>query len=283
MTISSSDIYSFSNATPAAPAGTGATSAVAAKDIMGKEDFLTLLVAQLKNQDPLNPDDPTEFTAQLAQFSSLEQLYNLNDSMQALAVAQGNSENLSTLGLIGQSVSYNGSAFTFDGKPVEVGYQLDGTAASVTLSIQNDKGQTISNLQAEATELSAGNHFLTWDGTDQNGNFVPSGSYKIILQAKAGGENTSIAAAPLIRSEVTGVDLSTGMLTTRDGEVLLKNVLKVMAQAGSPETATNPVNSESGITAPGIVASLATDNTASTDEEQTAQEVLDLFLQQSQP
>ncbi len=43
--------------------------------VMGKEDFLTLLVAQLQNQDPLNPDDPTEFTAQLAQFSSLEQLF----------------------------------------------------------------------------------------------------------------------------------------------------------------------------------------------------------------
>jgi len=253
---------------------------------MGKEDFLTLLVAQLKNQDPLNPDDPTEFTAQLAQFSSLEQLYNLNDSMQALSVAQGNSEKLSTLGLIGQSVSYHGSAFTFDGKPVEVGYQLDSTAASVTLSIQNNKGQTVSTLQAAATELGAGNHFLTWDGTDQNGNLVPSDSYKIILQASAGGENTSIAAAPLIRSEVTGVDLSTGMLTTRDSEVLLKNVLNVRTPTNSPETTTtltSPTNGESNAPATGIVASSATENTASTDNEQTAQEVLDLFLQQPQP
>ena len=279
MTTLSSDIYSFSSA---APAGTGATSSVAAKDIMGKEDFLTLLVAQLKNQDPLNPDDPTEFTAQLAQFSSLEQLYNLNDSMQALAIAQGNSEKLSTLGLIGQSVSYNGSAFTFAGKPVEVGYQLDGTAASVTLSIQNDKGQTVSTLQAADTELGAGNHFLTWDGTDQNGNLVPSGSYKIILQASAGGENSSIAAAPLIRSEVTGVDLTTGMLTTRDGEVLLRNVLKVMAPASSPETAAILASTESNTTAAGIVASSTTDDTASTDDEQTAQEIIDLFLQQTQ-
>jgi len=280
MTTLSSDIYSFSSA---APAGTGATSSVAAKDIMGKEDFLTLLVAQLKNQDPLNPDDPTEFTAQLAQFSSLEQLYNLNDSMQALAVAQGNSQKLSTLGLIGQSVSYNGSAFTFDGKPVEVGYQLDGTAASVTLSIQNEKGQTVSTLQAADTELGAGTHFMTWDGTDQNGNLVTSGKYKIILQASAGGENASIAAAPLIRSEVTGVDLSTGMLTTRDGEVLLRNVLKVMAPASSPETATILTNTENNTTATGIVASLATENTASTDDEQTAQEIIDLFIQQTQP
>lgn len=280
MTTLSSDIYSFPTT---APASGGTTSAAAAKDIMGKEDFLTLLVAQLKNQDPLNPSDATEFTAQLAQFSSLEQLYNLNDSMQALTLAQGNSQKLSTLSLIGQSVSYNGSDFTFDGKPVEVGYQLDGTAAGVTLSIQNEKGQTVNTLQAEATELAAGNHFITWDGTDQNGSLVAGGTYKIILQASAAGENASIAAAPLIRSEVTGVDLSTGMLTTRDGEVLLKNVLKVMAPASSPETATALINSENNTTATGIVASLPTDNTATTDDGQTAQEIIDLFLQQTQP
>ena len=58
------------------------------EDIMGKEDFLTLLVAQLQNQDPLDPDDASEFTSQLAEFSSLEQLQNLNDSMGELSSAQ---------------------------------------------------------------------------------------------------------------------------------------------------------------------------------------------------
>lgn len=269
--------------TVAAPSAGAASSVAKNADIMGKEDFLTLLVAQLKNQDPLNPDDPTEFTAQLAQFSSLEQLYNLNDSMQGLAVAQTNSERLSALSLIGQSVSYNGSAFTFDGNPVEVGYQLDGTAANVTLSIQNETGQTVSTLQAAPTELGAGNHFITWDGTDQNGNPVANGQYKIVLQASAGGEYASIASAPLIRSVVTGVDMSNGMLTTRDGEVLLKNVLKVMALGSSPESATASTDTDINNTATGIVASLPAENTASTDDGQTAQDLIDLFIQQTQP
>ena len=64
---------------------------------LGKEDFLTLLVAQLQNQDPMNPEDATEFTAQLAQFSSLEQLFNINENMEDLALAQQQSDRFSTM------------------------------------------------------------------------------------------------------------------------------------------------------------------------------------------
>lgn len=196
--------------------------------IMGKDDFLSLLVAQLKNQDPLKPDDPTAFTAQLAQFSSLEQLTNLNKSMEGLTTAQANSERLSSLGLIGKDVSYNSSTINLTGKPVEIGYQLDGTASSVTLSIQDANGKTVRTIQAADTELKAGNHFITWNGTDQNGNPVANGKYNIVLQSNAAGKDATIAAAPLVRSVVTGVDLSSGIITTRDGEVLFKNIIGVM-------------------------------------------------------
>ena len=86
MTIISSDTYTFPAAKTTSTSTAGAATVAKKDTIMGKEDFLTLLVAQLKNQDPLKPDDPTAFTAQLAQFSSLEQLTNLNKSMEGLAV-----------------------------------------------------------------------------------------------------------------------------------------------------------------------------------------------------
>lgn len=194
--------------------------------IMGKEDFLTLLVAQLQNQDPLNPDDPTEFTAQLAQFSSLEQLFNLNESMDNVADSVANSDRLSALGIIGKEVGYESSTFSFNGEAVDIGYKLDGDAASVKLLVQS-KGTTVAVL--DGTELTEGNHFITWDGLDQNGNQVATGDLTIVLQAKA-VEGETLAATPLIKSEVTGVDLDGadgGLLITKSGEIDFRDILGV--------------------------------------------------------
>jgi len=274
------DTSTYTSATTATTSSS--TSATKTADIMGKEDFLTLLVAQLQNQDPLNPDDPTEFTAQLAQFSSLEQLYNLNESMAGLTTAQANSEKLAALSLIGKEVSYNGSKFTYDGTPISVGYQLDGTATSVTLSLQDADGKTVKTLQAADTELTAGNHFITWDGTDLDGNPVAAGTYKIVLQATASGKDASVAAAPLISSEVIGVDLSNGMLTTNAGEVLLNNLIKVTESASSTQT-TAATTASTGTTdttnaATGIDAASTADKTATTDDGQTAQDIINSYI-----
>lgn len=276
----------FTTATAASTSAKTSTSTSASKtaDIMGKEDFLTLLVAQLQNQDPLNPDDPTEFTAQLAQFSSLEQLYNLNESMAGLTTAQANSQKLSALSLIGKEVSYNGSSFSFDGAPIAVGYQLDGVATGVTISLQNSDGKTIKTLQAEDTELKTGNHFITWDGTDMDGETVAAGTYKIVLSATAANSGAGVAAAPLISSEVTGVDLSNGMLTTKAGEVLFNNLIKVTESANSTKITalTNSAGTTNTTTntntAAGIVAATSADNTASTDDEQAAQDIITNYI-----
>lgn len=192
---------------------------------MGKQDFLKLLVTQLQNQDPLNPDDPTAFTAQLAQFSSLEQMYNLNDSMNTLVDSTNNSGKLSALGMMGKEVIYQSGSFSYGGEPVKIGYTLDGPATEVQLSIQDSSGKTVQTLSG--TELTKGNHMLTWDGLDQNGVTVPSGTYKIILQAK-GVDSQGVAISPLIRSEVTGVDLSgegTAILNTKAGDIDFSKIL----------------------------------------------------------
>ena len=94
MTVTSvSDVYSQASTTTS----TNAT-------VMGKDDFLSLLVAQLQNQDPLNPSDSTEFTAQLAQFSSLEQLQNINDTLAGFEVYQSTLNNIQSSNFIGKTV-----------------------------------------------------------------------------------------------------------------------------------------------------------------------------------
>lgn len=196
-------------------------------DIMGKEDFLTLLVAQLQNQDPLNPDDPTEFTAQLAQFSQLEQLFNLNDSINNMVTSNANADKFSTLQTIGKYVVYQDSKFEYSGEgDVHLGYQLDGKATEVQITVEKN-GSVIKVL--DGTELTKGNHFITWDGLDEDGNPAGEGSYTIAISAKA-TEGESIAASPLIKSEVTGVDLTGeygGQLQTHAGEVSFAAVLGV--------------------------------------------------------
>ena len=220
----SSYIDSINQATSAA---TGTSSSSITKDaVMGKEDFLMLLVAQLQNQDPLSPDDPTEFTAQLAQFSSLEQLFSLNEGMENMVNSNANSDRFATLNTIGKDVSYTGSSFNFTGSPVEIGYQLNGQASEVTLSLQN-KGVTIATLDGK--ELTNGSHFLTWDGQLADGQNAPPGEYEIVLQAKAATDE-SVGAAPLVRSEVTGVDLEGdygGILITKSGDVAFNSILGV--------------------------------------------------------
>lgn len=217
---------------PTASAAQSSSSATSSGEILGKQDFLTLLVAQLQNQDPLNPDDPTEFTAQLAQFSSLEQLFNLNESMDNLVTSNANSDKLSTLNTIGKEVAYQRSSFSYNGEPVTLGYQLDGQASDVTLALQHN-GATIALLKGE--ELTKGTHYLTWDGLTENGQPAPQGEYKIIIQAKA-AEGENVAANPVVRSEVTGVDLEGeygGTLITNAGEVAFNTILGVF-EPGSP-------------------------------------------------
>jgi len=239
----SSYIESISQATTAAAGAS--KSGTTEETSMGKEDFLTLLVAQLQNQDPLNPDDATEFTAQLAQFSSLEQLFTLNESMNSLVASNASTDKLSILGTIGQEVVFHGDKIKYSGSPLEVGYRLDGTASEVTISLQQD-GATIATLHG--SKLSEGNHFITWDGLTTDGKEAPVGEYQVIVNAKAiAGE--SVGIAPLVKSEVTGVDLqgeSGGTLVTQSGTVKFNDILGVY-KPGSKIDDTKVVEDEESV------------------------------------
>jgi flagellar basal-body rod modification protein FlgD len=198
----------------AAPTTTTSTK----NNTLGQDQFLTLLVAQMQNQDPLNPADATEFTSQLAQYSQLEQLFNLNSTMDKLAEAQNNSERLSALSLIGKDVVVEGASFSFDGNEARIGYKVDGIASDITLQIRNSSGQMIATINAPKTDK--GNHFLSWDGRDNAGNQLPAGTYSIVISAKSAGDGASVAVSPLVRAEVTGIDLSGNepLIITASGE-----------------------------------------------------------------
>ncbi len=205
------------------------------KQTLGQDDFLTLLVAQLQNQDPLNPSDPTEFTAQLANYSQLEQLFNLNDSMDKLAESQNNSDRLSALSMIGKEVLVEGSSFQLGEDTAQIGYKVDGTASEIQIHIQDEAGQRVATLHP--TELTTGNHFITWQGVDENGEHLPPGKYSIVIESKSSAEGETVGVSPLVRADVTGVDLGDGsaVLITDVGEFSMADIQGVY-EANSSES-----------------------------------------------
>lgn len=195
-------------------------------DGLGKDDFLQLLVAQLQNQDPLNPNDPADFTAGLAQFSSLEQLFNVNDNLAKMTNANSGLDQLSALSLINKSVVAAGNAFEFDGNKIDIGYQLENSASEAALSVRDRSGRVVAVL--EPSELTKGKHFLAWDGTDGFGNKIPIGSYTFTVSAQL-GKDTPIQISPLVKGLVLGVDMdeSGHVLVTEIGNLKLQDVKSV--------------------------------------------------------
>lgn len=221
------------NPTAAGMAATAATP----ENTLGQDEFLTLLVAQLQNQDPLNPTDATEFTAQLAQYSQLEQLFNLNDAMDGLSAAQTSSQKVSALSLIGKEVVVEDTHFPFDGAPVSIGYRVDGPATDISLQIRNSAGATVATLNASDT--TPGEHFLTWNGLDQNGAPLPADTYQLAVTAKSASADATVLVAPLVRTIVTGVDLSGSepLVVTRTGEFLVSAIRGVYEGEAAATTA----------------------------------------------
>lgn len=276
MTTISETIQGLSSATALATTSSTASD----EEILGKEDFLTLLVAQLQNQDPLNPDDPTEFTAQLAQYSSLEQLVNLNESVEALAASNQTSDQISAMELIGKDVAYEGAEFEFTGDPVVIGYQLDGAASSVIVTIQNENGDTVSTLTP--SDLTAGNHFIEWDGLDSDGNLLADGQYEISVLASA-GEGESVTATALVQSEVIGVESDTDSgsvsLVTLAGTIGLSSILAAYDSAAlSASTADSTEDTDADSEDSSETESETAAESTLTVEEKIAQDSLQYYL-----
>lgn len=175
---------------------------------MGKNDFLKMLVAQLQSQDPLNPMDSTGFTAQLAQFSSLEQLQNIDASLIALKAAQKVSTNAKAVDFIGKDITATGDLFELaSGQDALLAYSLDGDAASVYLKVYDSEGNFVEDLELGAQ--SAGKHSASWNGRNFRGLKMPAGKYTFQVMA-IDQEGNSVPSHTFTAGKVSGVDFKDG-------------------------------------------------------------------------
>lgn len=206
----------------------------AAQDIMGKDDFLQLLVTQLRHQDPMSPMENMDFIAQLAQFSSLEQMQNmnstLNDSIDTdMTMAQSINNSMVT-GLIGKEVQVQTDQVSLNSKgEVNLGFYTDDSAVKASLSVYDENGTLVYN--KDINELKSGPNSITWDGKNNKGEFAGKGTYKFQVELlDANAQSTS--AFTYLKGNVAAIRyFSDGALIEVNGQMFnVGNVLEVRTE-----------------------------------------------------
>ena len=188
------------------------------KDPLGREAFLTMLVAQLQHQDPLNPMEGTDFTSQLAQFSSLEQQFATNDALLAIqrALESGNEESL--IDYIGKNVQGETNTLIMKGGRISGGSYTLQSEADVIVGIYDTDGLQVRSLYPGQKE--PGVHPVNWDGKDNSGNSVTDGTYlyEVIAVSDQGGV---VSTSTSIEGLVSGVVVKDGKQYLQLGDTLL--------------------------------------------------------------
>lgn len=198
-------------ATDAASAAAAATSP-AAKSAVGRtrlaesyETFMSLLTAQIKNQDPLSPMDSTQFTQQLVQMTGVEQQLLTNDLLEKLVTNTGSGIQTS-VSLLGKDVRAAGDLAKLSGGKAEFNFKLGAEASEVTVEVLDSAGKVVQVAKLSGDQLKAGDQVYAWNGKDRTGAQLPNGGqYSLRVTAKDAA-GAAVAATNFVRGVVTGVE-----------------------------------------------------------------------------
>jgi flagellar basal-body rod modification protein FlgD len=213
----------MSIASVAAQQSTAATASAAsppAADSLGSlssnfNNFLSMLMTQLKNQDPTSPMDTNQFTSELVQFSSVEQQINTNTSLTQLIQLTQGGEVMQASAMTGKQVTASSDHVPLQNGKGTIQFSTT-TAQPVDIAIFDANGAKLSDSMLMS---SAGTNSWTWNGTDGSGRTVPDGSYKFaVVGANADGTTTALAASVIgratgVQSQSNGIQLQLGALS----------------------------------------------------------------------
>jgi len=212
---------------------TSTTSTPSAQAAMQKDmgltstDFLNMFVAQLQNQDPTAPQDPSQMLSQLAQMTQVEQAYDTNTNLQSLLTSQNTASGINAASLVGATVTANGNSVAFDGSSAaSLTYNLSGASASSTITISNASGNTVKTATVGAQ--TAGNNTYSWDGTNNSGAVVSAGAYTFAVSSTS-ASGSAVTATTYTTGVVDGVSMVSGTpdLTIGSVSVALSDILNV--------------------------------------------------------
>jgi len=201
------------------------------KKALGKDDFLRIMITQMKHQDPTQPFKAEQMAEQMAQFTSVEQLQNLNQAMTKMANQQNPMERLAMTGLIGKNVTIDRDRFPHnEGDPETLSFTLPKDAKETRLAILSDSGEVI--IEKDLGELKTGDNSFQWDGKKTNSLPTKSGGFIFRIEAKD-ERGQVIQTNPHAQAKVVGVSfegnepvLLVGDIN-RPSKVTMRNVVRI--------------------------------------------------------
>jgi flagellar basal-body rod modification protein FlgD len=191
--------------TPINSTSTSSLTAGSAADVKAtKDNFLKLLVTQMKYQDPMNPMDSAQMTSQIAQLNTVEGINQLNATVSNLQASLMASQSMQSASLIGKTILADGNSISLLNGSANLSMRLEGAAESVIVDVINASGRIIKTTDLGAN--AAGIQSFTWDGSTNEGGTAPNGQYTFQVNAKK--LNQTVAVTPLIQATVSGVEVT---------------------------------------------------------------------------
>lgn len=197
---------------------------------LSQDDFLKLMTAQLQNQDPLKPLDNSQFVSQMAQFSTVSGIQNLQDSFSNLSTSLTSSQSLQASSLVGHTVLVPSATMTLPATGAVHAAASLPASGELVVNITDGSGQVVRQMNLGAQ--SSGIAQIDWDGLDSTGRRLPAGQYTMNAQVVDSANNSALAAATYVAGNVNSVSLSASngisLNVQGAGAVAFSQVLQIM-------------------------------------------------------
>lgn len=200
------------------------------KNTLGKDDFMKLFIAQMQSQDPLSPQDSSQMAAQMAQFNSLEQMMNVNKTLETMLQSQTNDRTISMVNYVGKEVDVGTGMLKWDkNKITKTTFEVDQPLSNAFIEVRDGSGQVIAT--KDLGNLMPGEHKLKWDGVLKSGVPANPGLYHFSVVGKS-TEGQDVPIPIKSKVKITGVDLQApgGAFFTELGKLTVKDIASVGIQ-----------------------------------------------------
>ncbi|RMF17277.1 MAG: flagellar hook assembly protein FlgD [Gammaproteobacteria bacterium] len=196
---------------------------------LGQNQFMELMIAQLNNQSPLEPQDNSEFVAQLAQFSSVEGIDKLNQSVESMASQFRSNQALQASAMVGRNVLVQSSVGQLEAGGTLGGViEVPSSTSALSVSILNSNGELVRRI--DLGQQAAGDLRFEWDGTNSKGETMPAGTYSIRAEARYGAESQQLNAYMAANVDSVSISNTGGIVLNLAGRgsALLSDVKEIL-------------------------------------------------------